>query len=71
MRKDQEYLDQYFIGILQINVIVEVLQGHRRNRGDQSNKYVDTRDEDEAGRWGFEQVIDRIHQRDHGKTVQK
>ena len=71
MRKDQKHLDQNLIHSFQIRFIVEALQGDRRDRGDQANEYVDTRDEDETSGWRFEQIANRIHQRYHGKAVKK
>jgi hypothetical protein len=54
MREDQKHLEKNFIHTFQIRFVVKALQGDRRNRRDQANEYIDTRDEDEASGWRFE-----------------
>ena len=56
---------------MEIGFFGEILQSNGGDRCDQTDKNVDTRNQNETGRWRFEEIIDRIHQRNDGETVEE
>ena len=71
MWKDQKHLHEDLVDPLKIGFVRKTLQSNRGDRRDQTDKNVDARDQNETGRGRFEEIIDRIHQRDDGETVEE